>query len=425
MSNIPQPVLVADPVPARILWPLVPGLLLAMLFLGVISLRWQPEKLPLEELRTILDNPNIGARSKALVAFQTRLRTDPETAIIPELATELLRRIDVLVTTSTAREEALFRRFPTLGAASRERELTILLGDRDYLHELIATLPYTIPPVGLPILRELAESKPDIDPVALAYRRRAALRALALLGEGVQRWQQIPPGDLNLVLDYLARAPGQGRVAQGHQEALQYLQSARAGHPDLLGLEKTLALCSTEKDPVLRENAAFCSRYWIGTAEQNAVIEGFLLKLLSDPGEGEELRTQLQIQPAQPDVKPGPRPVQAQPGFLVRSQATLALAWRGSEKVPLEGLNQLLDLDHLKAMLLVELPDGKRQPNEPQILDLLVGTLDSVVQHHKTLPGRDLAALLPALEKLISHPSTAIQQPAAIARAALLDRKIP
>ncbi len=412
----------AEPSPGRILWPLVPGLLFVVLVIVALVLGWQSPPHPLDELRTALAQTNATARQAALATLQGKMRKDVDTALNPDIALEMLGRLDRLVRVSTPREETFFARLPGLSTADADRERSLLLGDRDYLQELLTTLSCSMLPVGLPLLRELTESQPAIEPLALAYRRRPALNALAVLGESLQRWDKLPASHSDAYITYLSEEPATGQLAEGVQAALRYLQALRSGQPDLLGLDATLAKCASDPDPVLREGAAFCSRYWTGTSAQNQAIDAMLLKLTEDDGAGEELRTTLQIRPG---PEKGPRAVEASPGFLVRGHAVIALAWRGSPRLPLDDLKALLDLNHLKAMLLVENSEGQRIPNQARVLDVLQGALQATVQLRQKDPMRDLSSLRPVIAKLAAHPSRAVQQPAEMVRAALEEKPKP
>lgn len=415
--------LAADPSPGRVLWPLVPGLVFVALIGTVLATRWQAPLTPVEEARAALDETNPGTRAQLLAALQKKLRNDENVAMDPDLALEVLGRLDRLDGRWTPREEALARRLPGLSPEAAERERAVLAGDRDYYADLVATLSASLVPVGLPLLRELAEGQPAIEPVALAHRRRGAVNGLATLGESLQRWRKLPPDDLEALARFLVNETGSGRVGEGLRAAAGYLGSLRAGRPDLAGLERTIAACAADKDPVLREGAAYCARYWSGTAAQDEAIDKTLLALLDDDGRGQELRALRPTGGKEP--RDGARDVEAQPGFLVRAHAATALAWRGSPNVQVDRLRDLLDVEHLKAMLVVETADGKRQPNEPRILDLVQGALQATVQLHQKSPRTDISSLRAAVERLASHRLPAVRQPAAAAKAALEGKAEP
>jgi hypothetical protein len=250
----------------------------------------------------------------------------------------------------------------------------MLLADREYTQELLTTLPCTMLPVGLPILCELAANEAAAEESYRTQLQRLALGALGTLGESVERWTALPPDSGKELASYLAGAKETPGVAAGTGAAVAYLTNLSRSSPDMLGVDRVIAKCAKASDPILRRGAAFCARHWPGTPAQNEVVENALLQLLTDEGTG-----------------PGPK--ENKPGFSIRSQAVLSLAWRGSQKVPLDRLVELLNSKFLET----ELGEG----NEALAVDLTTAAL-TATSHlaSKKVPGLDLSSLREPVEKL-------------------------
>lgn len=82
-------------------------------------------------------------------------------------------------------------------------------------------------------------------------------------------------------------------------------------------------------------------------------------------------------------------------GFQLRYNATLALARRGSAKVPLKQLNEMLDEDkQLKNFT------EKNEVNEELARRIVLKAIEAVGSVHKKHPELDISSLEPALQKL-------------------------
>ena len=96
----------------------------------------------------------------------------------------------------------------------------------------------------------------------------------------------------------------------------------------------------------------------------------------------------------------------------VRYTATLALAFRGSDKikdqVAWDLLLEMLDEDKTLQDFRSTLPDGREVANEAAARETTLGALRAVQELHRKQPHMDLAQLNPALEKLAASKNRAV-----------------
>jgi hypothetical protein len=182
-------------------------------------------------------------------------------------------------------------------------------------------------------------------------------------------------------------------------------------------VDRVLEKCADADDPSLREMAAFAMNFWSGNATEDARMEKTLLRLANDNGHGEaELAKVLEGNPAET------RTVVKRPGFRVQVNATIALARRGSPKVRLGLLEEMLDPALLRERFVVEdRKSGKEQPDEAVVVTTLVNALKAVTELHRKRPEMDLAPLRPPSDRLAQDPNQAVQAEARRAQAALAD----
>src|SRR5207302_1853461 len=131
---------------------------------------------------------------------------------------------------------------------------------------------------------------------------------------------------------------GQRERAAAAQQALDYLKGKQAGSLSVLGVDKTLIQCAEDASPFVREITAFALNFWEGTAAENDRLEQVLVKLANDDGRGEEQLAQLRDTPEEATDEALTRV----PGLKVRYNATIALARRGSARVRLGMLGEML-----------------------------------------------------------------------------------
>jgi hypothetical protein len=97
------------------------------------------------------------------------------------------------------------------------------------------------------------------------------------------------------------------------------------------------------------------------------------------------------------------------PGWEVRYNATLALARRGSDKVRLDVMEEMLDPDRQMQNFRTRPKNGPETTDERGACEAVVGALDRLVELHQQRPGLDLSEVHPAVEKLRHSPNRAVQ----------------
>jgi hypothetical protein len=136
-------------------------------------------------------------------------------------------------------------------------------------------------------------------------------------------------------------------------------------------------------------------------------MEQALWKLTRDDGHGQALVDQAFAKDQQ--VAAGSSRV---PGLGIRYQATLALARRASDKVPLDLLRDMLDERQLLDSFQLTRPDGQTVPDETTARATVLGALLAITEWHRKQPDRELAGLYPALEQLAQSPHSALRRDA-------------
>src|SRR5581483_9545839 len=86
------------------------------------------------------------------------------------------------------------------------------------------------------------------------------------------------------------------------------------------------------------------------------------------------------------------------PGLKVRMNATVALARRGSDKVRLDVLSEMLDPAGLREAFVIRSADGEDQPDEAAVLSTVASALKAVVELHRQRPDSPLGAIPAAVE---------------------------
>jgi hypothetical protein len=133
--------------------------------------------------------------------------------------------------------------------------------------------------------------------------------------------------------------------------------------------------------------------FWLGTAEESALLDAALIKLSYDDGHGEEgLPKSEQETGAQPFTKI--------PGLSIRYNAAVALARRGSDRVRLDLLAEMLDEEAQTQNFRLRRKDGQEVPDEATARTAVLSTIQAISELHRKRPDRDLAEVLPGLEKL-------------------------
>jgi hypothetical protein len=407
---------------------LVPGLIvvvLVFLFLAGPPLsRWikglfgiSPESHGAEAFLRRLDDTNSEIRWRAASDLSQELLRDDHLAADGIFALQLADRLQKTVTSSAAAEKAAMPQLPTLKPEEARRERKKLEPERNYIQFLSACLGNFMVPVGAPILKELAVQQDGLEPEALGERRRQAVWALANLGRNLERFDALSGEQKTEVIDRLETAARQGEHSSWARTAQEYLQRQQEGRPDVLGIDKTMETCAEAEDPALREVAALAMNFWSGTAVENAHLEAILVKLSHDSGRGEDQLARLVEN--NEDSKDS-RAVTKKPGFRVQANATIALARRGSPKVRLDLLQEMLDEKELRKIFLVEdRKTGFVQPEEALVVLTVENTLKALVKLHQKRPEMNLSSLMPIVEDLTRSSNQSLRASAEETRLAL------
>jgi hypothetical protein len=265
-------------------------------------------------------------------------------------------------------------------------------------------------PVGVPLLKQMALQQTGPDPKALALRRRQAVLALANLGKNLERFDSLTAEEQEKALEVLREdATGAAERGKWAKEALDRTTARLAGKPRGLGRDY-LTLADAE-DPFLRELLAVSLNFWSGDAKENEQIDETLDRLSRDTGKGEELLAELADEPDEDDAakRAATLSFTKYPGLRVRYNATTALARRGSKRVDLAILTEMLDEETQKEYCRRRLPDGKEVSDEASAVQTVLETLKTVAELHRQRPDLDLSALRPLVDQLADSPNVGLR----------------
>lgn len=348
-----------------------------------------------------LRSDNWDVRWRAAQDLAQVLLRDDWLASDPAFGLQLVEELRRALAESTKLEE----KAQAAGPEPPSRELT---ASRDYILFLTSCLSNLSTPVGVPVLKELArEGGSGPDKVRLTRRWRA-LWSLANLGENLRRFDRLPAERREAVAAEMSRlAEGGGPEAETAARARDCLQARLAGRPDAMGVDEVLVAGMSDKNPFLREVAAFASNFWTGdrTAEQR--LEESLRERLEDTGGGEERMGEFYE-----GLKIKPPPVPRAPGLRVRYNAAVALARRGSKGAPLDLLAEMLDLKAQREQNRRITPDGREEPDEAAVQETVLTALRAVAELHRKNPAVNLAPLEGALDQLRKSDRPALRQEA-------------
>jgi hypothetical protein len=428
----------------------VPGLIVMVLvglfLLGPTLSSWfRPSKTAEQFLRD-LDDTNEDVRYRAASDLAQVLprkdRRAEELARDVDLCLGLAKRLGATLENIAGPEQGYLNSRDDLKYEERVREEKKLDRDRNLITFLAASLGHVTVPVGVPLLGGMATKTEGMEANALAERRRRALFALATLGERLERYdalddddkddleeklaaaakkggQDLPlPADEKSARDVLAarwEKAKKGDAAACARLALDGLRARRAGKPTTMGVTAVLAKTAKDEDLYVRQLTAFAANFWKGTPQEEKVLEDLLVDLANDDGRGaDRFRAQQDLNPQTKNGRPFTKPA----GYVVRADATLALTRRGSARVPMATLREMLDLDKLRDIYLIEQeekPERKRRflfwtwteeavpaerPNEPLVILTTTETLKALAKWRERQPKADVSGLLPLIEDL-------------------------
>lgn len=380
---------------------LVPGLIVAVLvglflvgpsllrLVGGLLGRSPADARSAGEFLRELDSPNPDVRYRAASDLAQVLLRKDELAADPDFALALADRLAAARKRMAEPEKEFAAYVEKFGPQQREAEQNKLAAEaqkltaeRNFSMFLAACLGNCMVPVGVPLLSEMAAQQTGMEDDALAEQRRRALFALANLGQNLTRFDKLSDAQKDEIERRLEAATRTGQAARA-QPALDYLRQRRAGKADTLGVAKVLAECAKDDDPSLREYAAFTSNFWSGTTAEDRAIEAMLAVLSEDNGRGEN---RLAARTALNPNAQASRPVTTRPGFGVQANATVALARRGSPRVRLDVLCEMLDLEALGKLFIVRQRDGSEGPDEAKAAQTVLAALKATAELAKKRP---------------------------------------
>lgn len=363
-----------------------------------------------EQFLHSLDQANPDVRWRAAQDLAQVLPRDDTLASNPKFALDLADRLRQTLADCDAGEGKLAEltakqsSTPTdearkaLGKATKELEAS-----REYAHYLASSLGGFAVPVGVPLLKDMALKETGQEPKALALRRRQAVWALANLGMSLKRFDNLPVADQDAALQTLEEeATGSGERGRWAKTALQSMDDHRAGKPRGLG-DDFLTLADAD-DPWLRQLTALALNFWEGTPREKGRIEDVLVRLSYDMGKGEELLAWLAD-----DAEEVTRSLTRKPGAEVRYNATVALARRGSARVRLPLLDEMLDEPGLQATFRVTNKDGREVADHAKVWLTMTSAVRAVAELHRQNPRLDLAMLRPRIDALAEHPNPTLR----------------
>lgn len=111
--------------------------------------------------------------------------------------------------------------------------------------------------------------------------------------------------------------------------------------------------------------------------------------------------------------------VRSSPGWEIRYNATLALAQRGSARLRLGLLEEMLDEDQLRGNIRTKLSDGREVPNEGAVQETVIAALKATAELHRKNPTLPLPGVSAAVEKLEQSPNLVVRTEAKKTRNAL------
>jgi hypothetical protein len=356
-----------------------------------------------QEFLNSLDQTNSDVRWRAAQDLAQVLPRDDKLASDPKFALDLAERLrkslkdGVDCETSLAELSAKLSANPTddneKAVAKARKDLEAA---REYTHYLSASLGGFTLPIGMPLLLEMALDETGKHSPPEARRRRQAVWSLANLGMNLKRFDNLASADQESALLTLeGEAAGAGERGRWAKAALAWMDDRRAGKPRGLG-DRFLTLADAD-DPGLREMTAHALNFWFGGPEENRRIDETLSRLSYDTGKGQDVREQ------QEEPEGGRRTVTRKPGAEIRYNATVALARRGSDRVRIAILEEMLDEPSLQETFRVVFQDGREEPDKFTVWLTLSSTLSAVAELHRLNPGIDLSPLVPKIEALTEH----------------------
>jgi hypothetical protein len=393
---------------------LVPGIIVALIVGLLLLANWLfgGPRTP-EAFLEKLDKSNADIRWRAASDLAQVLLRDRKLASDSAFALELAARLRRTIDSGKEAEEEFARKAGKMSEADQKKERKQMEADRNYVQFLIPCLGNFVTPAGGPALKEVAVQEGGAEPMTVAGRRRAALWALTTLGENLKRFDEMGAVEQDAVISRLEQFAGDAKQNEWARAALAYLKDRQAGHANAFGMDAVIEKCAEADDPSLRYHAAFAANVWSGTPGENERIERTLVKLANDRGEGKDLLEALFDEEPEQRSLFGENPTRTRvvedPGVVVRFNATVALARRGSHKVRLDRLAEMLDEDQLREAFLLRPKSGPDRPNDAKVSLVLNETLRAIVELHRQCPDLDYSRLRKAVERLTDASDPAVK----------------
>jgi hypothetical protein len=363
-----------------------------------------------EQFLRDIDNPNQEVRWRAASDLaQVLLRKDSLASNVG-FTLQLANRLQTAIDQSADAEKSFAAHEGGLSAGDKARDLARLEPDRNLITYLGASLGNCIVPIGAPLLEQMSLQQTSMEREALAERRRRALFALATLGDNLKRFDKLSDEDKDAIEEQLESAVTTSSHSRWTRATLDYLRQRRKGKNDTMGVADALEKCSRDEDPFLRELAALASNFWTGTAVEEARIEKFLVRLSHDDGAGEDgLAERIERNAGSTQS----RALTTKKGFKVQANATIALARRGSPRVRLDLLQEMLDPERLREVFVLRISQrgkgSEDQPDESMVAVTLTDSLKALVPLHRKRPEMKLDRFMPLVEKLTENDNVAIR----------------
>jgi hypothetical protein len=357
-----------------------------------------------------LDSGNPDVRWRAAEDLAQVLLRNEQLASDPKFALDLTERLNVALRIERREAPAAVQ----ARAAAGERESTSRQPGQDYILYLSACLGNVMIPVGAPVISDMALTQNSGDSRTSARSRWRAIWVLANLGENLGRFHDLPPSRQEAIVSQLESEATHGVSDRSEwaSMALHYLTGTQAHSLNALGVEKALLQCGEDNDPFLREITAFALNFWVGLPEENDHLENLLSKLARDDGHGEEPMTNR-------EANNGNEGYSTVPGLKIRYNATVALARRGSGRVRMGVLQEMLNESQQRDYFRVRTKSGESIPDEATVNLVVISALRAIVELHSKKPAQDLSGLHPAIEALTQSKSPPLYNEAKKTLAAL------
>ena len=361
---------------------------------------WSPE-----DYLAKLDDPNPDVRWRGAEYLGQMLLRDDNLASNPKFALDLAERLRQALDSTASAEKALAERLRQQPPVELAHDRKALEPGRDHILYLGSCLGSMTIPVGAPLLSQMAITSDGAEPRVVTRRRWQALWALANLGDNLKRFQRLIPARQEMVLAELeTEGSGLGERAEWARAALDYMTGPQAKKLQRLGVDKVLMFCATDPDPFLREITAFALNFWEGDADERGRLEEVLVKLAVDNGQGEGTLTQLHH-----DENKTEEAITKVPGLKIRYNATVALARRGSDRVHLGVLQEMLDETLQRQHFGLRRKDGEEVPDEATARVTVATALQAVAELHHKKRQRDLSLLYPAIDAVAHGHNVALK----------------